>query len=42
MAEFHPRVVDGPGIAKKSLATERRKDNLVGLEAIIVFLRNRL
>jgi hypothetical protein len=42
MAEFHPGVVGGPGITKKSLATERRKDNLRGLEAIVVFLRNRL
>jgi hypothetical protein len=42
MAEFHPGVVGGPGITNKVPATERRKDNLRGLEAIVVILRNRL
>jgi hypothetical protein len=42
MAKVHPGVVGGPGITKKSLATERRKVNLRGLEATVVFLRNRL
>ena len=42
MAEFHPGVVGGPRITKKSLATERRKVNLRGLEALVDLLRNRL
>jgi hypothetical protein len=42
MAKVHPRVVGGLGINKESLATERRKVNLRGLEAIVDFLRNRL